>query len=205
MQKDLNTERNCPPMKELVIVHGTEGNPEENWFPWLAEEVRKRGHRATVPSFPTPEGQQLDRWLAVLDEEVGELTPDTVLVGHSLGVGFLLRALERSKTQVAATFLVSGFIGELGLDAFDPLNAPFIEDEFDWGRIRQSSILFQAYLGSDDPYVPRAKGEELAAHLEIPLIVIDGGGHLNTSAGFGTFEQLLNDISPILESGAASA
>jgi predicted alpha/beta hydrolase family esterase len=190
-------------MREIVIVHGTEGNPEENWFPWLADEVRRRGHRATVPSFPTPEGQQLDRWLAVLDEKVGNLTPDTVLVGHSLGVGFLLRALERSDTQVAATFFVSGFVGELGLDAFDPLNAPFFENEFDWDRIRESSKVFRTYMGSDDPYVPRTKGEELAGHLGIPLTVIDGGGHLNTGAGFTTFEQLLDDISPILQPNSA--
>jgi uncharacterized protein len=190
-------------MKEIVIVHGTGGDPEENWFPWLAEEVRKRGHRAILPTFPTPEGQELDRWLAVLEEEVGELTPDTVLVGHSLGAGFILRALERSDAKVAATFLVSGFVGELGQEGFDPLNAPFFRDEFDWDRIQGSSSVFQAYLGSDDPYVPRAKGEEVAAFLGIPLIVIDGGGHLNTAAGFTTFEQLLDDMSPILESSAA--
>ncbi|HEU5062459.1 MAG TPA: alpha/beta fold hydrolase [Solirubrobacterales bacterium] len=190
-------------MKEIVIVHGTGGDPEENWFPWLAEEVRERGHKAILPTFPTPEGQELDRWLAVLEEEVGELTPDTVLVGHSLGAGFILRALERSNAKVAGTFLVSGFVGELGQEEFDPLNAPFFKDEFDWDRIQKSSGVFQAYLGSDDPYVPRAKGEELAAFLGVPLIVIDGGGHLNTAAGFRTFEQLLDDMSPVLESGAA--
>jgi predicted alpha/beta hydrolase family esterase len=190
-------------MKEVVIVHGTEGNPEENWFPWLAEEVRKRGHRAVVPSFPTPEGQQPDRWLEVLDAAVGKLTSDSVLVGHSLGVGFLLRALERAETPVAGTFLASGFVGELGLEAFDPLNAPFFEQDFDWDRIRGASDVFRIYTGSDDPYVPRVKGAELADLLGVELIVIDGGGHLNTAAGFDTFTQLLDDISPLLESEGA--
>ena len=45
MTTDLNKSR-------VVIIHGSYGKPEENWFPWLAEEVRKLGHSATVPTFP---------------------------------------------------------------------------------------------------------------------------------------------------------
>jgi uncharacterized protein len=186
-------------LKEIVIVHGTGGNPDENWFPWLAERVREGGHRAVVPTFPTPDGQDPESWLRVLDESVGDLSAETVLVGHSLGVAFLLRALERSDTQVAGTLLASGFIGELGLDEFDPLNAPFFEQEFNWEAIRNASEMFRLYNGADDPYVPLSKGEELAALLGVEMTVIDGGGHLNTSSGYTKFELLLKEMEPLLE------
>jgi predicted alpha/beta hydrolase family esterase len=70
-------------MKErvkVVIIHGSYGNPEENWFPWIANEVRKIGHEVITPKLPTPEGQNLDTWRKKFTEQVGNLTSNMVLV-----------------------------------------------------------------------------------------------------------------------------
>jgi len=99
----------------VVIVHGRYGSASRNWFPRLAERVRELGHEAIVPQFPTPTGQNLSRWLRVFDEQAGSLSCNTILVGHSLGVAFILRLLERTGEPIAGAFLVAGFLGARGL------------------------------------------------------------------------------------------
>lgn len=180
--------------QRTIIIHGTEGSPAENWFPWLAGELRDRDIEALVPRFPTPEGQSLDGWFEVFDREVGCLTEDTTLVGHSLGAGFALRLVERDKRLLHGLFLVSGFIGELGLPEFDSLNASFVTDPFDWDAIRSRANLIRIYNGDDDPYVPLEKGQELARELHADLTIVPNGGHINTAAGYTHFDMLLGDL-----------
>jgi predicted alpha/beta hydrolase family esterase len=32
-------------MKRVIIIHGWEASPESNWFPWLKNELEKKGIR----------------------------------------------------------------------------------------------------------------------------------------------------------------
>ena len=120
-----------------------------------------------------------------------------MLVGHSMGAGFVLRLLEIAREQIEATFLVSSFVRPLGLPEFDRLNESFIAEPFDWAAIRQASKKFFVYHGTNDPYVPLLLGQEVAEKLGVPLTVIDGGGHLNAESGYNRFDQLLADIDSI--------
>lgn len=182
----------------VVIIHGSFGNATENWFPWLANEVRKRKRVAIVPTFPTPERQTLKNWLTVFDDKVGPLSRKTVLVGHSLGAAFILRVLERTRQPVAATVLVSSFLGQLGLPEFDTVNADFVTAPVDWVRARENAGRTIVFHSDSDPYVPLAKGEEISRNMKAKLIVLHGAGHINSSAGFQQFPQLLKEIETFL-------
>lgn len=183
----------------VVIIHGSYGSPEENWFPWLAAEIEALGKKALVPRLPTPEGQNLTNWLEEFASQVGPLNENMILVGHSLAPGFILNLLERSESSVRGTFLVSGFLGRLGIDEFDPINETFVCREFDWDTVRQNGGEIRVYNSDNDPYVPLEKGEELAAKLGVELRVIHNGGHINTGSGFREFPQLLEDIEDVIE------
>jgi hypothetical protein len=182
-----------------VIVHGSYGSPDENWFPWLASELRKIDCRVVVPKLPTPEGQSLQRWRDAFAVGVGPLNSDTILIGHSLGAGFILNLLEDSPTPVRGTFLVSGFLDKLGLDAFDRINESFVCRTFAWDHIRGNAGVVHVYNSDDDPYVPLEKGRELAKHFNIELTVLHNAGHVNAKAGFTTFPQLLKDIEAVVQ------
>lgn len=184
---------------KIILIHGSYGSADENWFPWLSDEIKKLNIDVIAPNFPTPNGQSLDSWQKVFDEEVGELGSNDILVGHSLGVGFILNLLEQSNTPVAGCFFVSGFIGNLKDEAFNVVNKTFVDKDFDWDKINQNAGKVKIYHSNDDPYVPMPKAEEIAKNMNTDITVVPNGGHLNADAGYLQFFQLSDDIKEILK------
>jgi len=181
----------------IFIIHGAYGNPEENWFPWLKKELEQLGHTITIPTFPTPENQTLDTWMKIFEPYMDKIDEKTIFVGHSLAPSFILSVLERIDVQVKACFFIAGFIGALGNDQFDPINASFTEKRFDWGKIKNNCDQFILYVSDNDPYIPLETGKELAEKLQGELHIIKNAGHINKDAGYTEFPQLLEEIKKI--------
>lgn len=186
-------------MSRAIILHGTGGSPEGNWFPWLGGELTEAGASVLIPRFPTPEGQSLDCWMEVFARQAGELRGDDVVIGHSMGCGFALRMLEGAREPVRASFFAAGFLGAIGNEYYDNLNASFFDEDIDWDRIRENAGIVKCYRGSDDPYVPAAKGEEFGRIMGCKPVVIEGGGHLNADRGFSKFELLRDDVLKVIQ------
>lgn len=180
-------------MKRAYIIHGAFGNPEENWIPWVKKQFENKGYTVTIPAFPTPDEQNLQNWMGVLAPEIENMDHDTVLVGHSIGATFLLSFLPRLAKPVAKTILVSGFVDLLGNEEFDRINKTFIEKGFiNWHSILIKSSEFYLLHGDDDPYVPLDQANKIATNLQIDPLIIEEGGHLNESAGFTSFPELID-------------
>lgn len=184
--------------REIVIIHGTYGTPDGNWFPWLQEELSYIGVTARVPAFPSHKYQNINSWREVFKEQIGSLHPEMILIGHSLGSGFVLNLLEDSPCKIAAAIFVCGFTGKLGLPDYDPQNESFVCRPFDWKTIRANAEHVFCIHGENDPYVPLSRGEELAANLDTSLTVVPGGAHLNTESGWNSFPLLLQLLKPLL-------
>ena len=182
---------------KVVIIHGTGGSPDGNWFPWLSAELTKRKFDVVVPRMPTPEGQSLAAWLTAFDQLVGPVDANTILIGHSVGAVFLLRLLERVQNPVRSSFFVAGFSGFLGLPKFDTLNSTFVNGGYNWKAIRSNAGEVFCYSGSDDPYVPLAQAIDLAKNLGVEAQIIEGGGHLNAEFGYRTFPLILNELTKL--------
>jgi predicted alpha/beta hydrolase family esterase len=181
-------------MTNIIIIHGTGGDPESNWFPWLKSELEKLGCRVFVPKFPTPKNQSLENWLKVLKDYERYLNKDSIVVGHSLGPAFLLGILEKLNHPIKAAFFVAGFIGLLNNSEFDELNKTFVIKSFDWAKIKKNCKKFYIINSDNDPYVPLDKGKELAKNLDTELIVLKNAGHINHGTGYTKFGFLLEKI-----------
>lgn len=191
---------------KVVIIHGSYGNPDGNWFPWLKEKVEKLGHVAIVPKFPTPARQSLSDWREAFHAQVGVIDHRTILVGHSVGVGFILNVLDdQAAVPIKATFLVAGFTGELGLPDYDEINSTFVCKDFNWQLIKQKAGTIFVLNGDDDPYVSLVKGRTIADALAVPLLTVVGGGHLNADSGYTTFPLLEEKLRPFLTANRAFA
>jgi len=179
---------------DVVIIHGTFGCSDDNWFPWLKEKMEELGHNVYVPKFPTPENQNKESWCEALRNQAPIFGKDTIIVGHSLGAVMLLHILEVVSEPIAKSVFVSGFLEELGNEKFDILNSSFVNHNFDWKTINKNKGDAFVFHGNGDPYVPNEQAEKLGRNLNIEPTIIENGGHLNTKAGFTKFEELLKSI-----------
>lgn len=174
-----------------IIIHGTMGSAEGNWYPWLADKLRELGVDVVVPQLPTPENQNLAAWTAEFAAKCGEITEDTVLIGHSCGAVLIMRLLERSERAAACTVLVAPPYKTIGMPEIDELNTTFLADPFDWSKIVANAGELAYFMADNDQYVPQDQLLEIAKQLKITPILIRGGGHLNIETGYDTFPELL--------------
>ena len=179
--------------KNAFIFHGTAGSPEGNWFPWLKNELEQRGIPTSVPRFPTPDGESLDAWFAVLDVDNEKIGPETLLIGHSKGGMFLLKVLERLAEPVKAAIFVAAPVGEKPILYYEE-DKKFSNFDFKWNEIVGKAQKFIVYHSDNDPYVSLANGEKLANELSVGVSLIPNAGHLNAESGFTEFQPLLAQI-----------
>ncbi len=186
-------------MKTAFIFHGTEGYPEENWFPWLKKELKKYGYKVIVPQFPSPPRipAKISEWFDVLEQYKRYIDKDTILIGHSLGGVFALRLLEKLNHSVKAAIFVGTPIGIRPILNYDRDNS-FSGFSFDWKSITQKTDYFIIFQSNNDPYVSLGNGEQLAKNLKVPLTFVSDAGHFNTTSGYRKFPLLLEKLKPIL-------
>lgn len=176
------------------LIHGANGSPNENWFPWLIDKLNALGVEAIAPQFPIEDRQSLQSWLEVFDQYLPVLDRNTVFVTHSLGAAFVLNLLQIYKARVRACFFVAPFVGDLGLPEFDGINGTFTKRSFDWPTIKGSCKAFYVYSSDDDPYVKLDKGEFITDRLGARMKVIESAGHFNRQSNYTIFPDLLSDI-----------
>ncbi|MBI5553373.1 MAG: serine hydrolase family protein [Candidatus Diapherotrites archaeon] len=180
-------------MRNAFIFHGTGGFPEENWFPWLKQKLETNGFNVIIPRFPTPENQTPETWFHVFKQYEKIYSPDTILIGHSLGGSFLLRVLEKIPIQIKAAYLVATPIGIPPIKNWLS-DLPFNGHPFEWKTIRSRAEKFTVFHSDNDPYVGLENGKELAKQLGVKLTFIPNAGHFNAKASYTSFEALYEKI-----------
>jgi predicted alpha/beta hydrolase family esterase len=179
-------------MYDFVIIHGSYGSPFENWSPWLFNALTEKGKQVLVPQLPTIKQsyRNWDRVFSVYDQFIGK---NTSFVAHSLGPAFALNYLINNKKQVKNLFFVAPFYGLINIKEFDDVNKTF----FIYSDVSQAKPFFEnawCLFSDNDPYVSISMSKDIAEQLVAQTIIIPGGKHLNSSAGFKEFDELLKVI-----------
>ncbi|HEY4523116.1 MAG TPA: alpha/beta fold hydrolase [Candidatus Paceibacterota bacterium] len=151
-------------MKTALIIHGmpskreyfNPANPSpsnNHWFPWLQRQLILNGVLAQTPEMPTPYEPRYEAWAAMLGQF--HIDEDTMLVGHSLGGGFLVRWLSEYKGRVGRVVLVAPW-----LDPNKELTTSFFDFSIDpalAGKTRDSAV----FISDDDDQEELASLETL--------------------------------------------
>lgn len=184
---------------KFIILHGTLGSPNGNWFPWLANELKKMGHKVVRPQLPTPEGQNPENWINTIKRTVWSLGgpyEEIVIVAHSLSPLAVCQYLENTNIKIRACFFAAAF-AEIPNDEIEPyksLNTPFIKKSVNWMKVGENCKKFYCFISDKDPYIPFEIEKDFAEKCNAKLTIIPGGGHLNEESGFKEFPLLLKEI-----------
>lgn len=182
-------------MRKTLILHGTSGNPAENWFPWLKHHLEQDGWGVWVPQLPDADNPNIERYNTVLLPREDWLNDGgTVIVGHSSGavaaLGLLQEFAEESK--IGGCYLIGSFQDDLGWPNLGGLFAK----PFDFNYIRGKSDKFVFIHSDDDPYCPLEHARFLASQLDGELIVQPSQKHFSveTDPKYTEFPYLLDLI-----------
>ncbi len=182
-------------MKNALILHGIDGVPTGNWFPWLKKELEKIGYEVWVPLLPKSIKPNIQRYNKFLLSKKFNFNKETIIIGHSAGAVAILGLLEALPKNVKVNFvyLVASFKDNLGNKNLDGL---FI-DPFYFNLIKTKSNKFIYFHSDNDPYCPLSHAKYLQKHTGGELILIPGQKHFSiytSGLKYKKFPELLEKI-----------
>ncbi|MGH7196662.1 MAG: RBBP9/YdeN family alpha/beta hydrolase [Candidatus Saccharimonadales bacterium] len=178
-------------MKTAIILHGTLGSPDGNWFQWLKKELEAKGLTVWLPQLPQAEKPSLRKWqLFIKDQCPFPINEGTLIVGHSSGAILALVLAENNMEKIGAIVDVSVFHNN-SLQ-WQP-NDNLFDVQFDWTAIRNGVNKLLFIHSDNDPYVPLNQAQYVATKTGAEMIVITGEGHFNLerSDEYKQFPKLL--------------
>jgi len=142
-----------------IIVHGMPGrdtyyNPafpsasNFAWLPWLQKQFTLHDILAETPEMPRPYIPQYEEWRAVFERY--PITPETHLVGHSCGAGFLVRWLsEHPDVKVGHVVFVAPWLGDDGVDS-EGMDPNFFNFTLDPNLADHTAVTSMIYSTDDE-------------------------------------------------------
>jgi uncharacterized protein len=178
-------------MKSAIILHGTGGSPDSNWFQWLKSELEAKGLQVWLAALPNPDLPSLKTNTGFLLANCPfSINTDTLVVGHSSGAILALVLAQSNSTPLGGIVAVSVFHdNSLGWEK----NAKLFDVGFDWPAIKAKSGKLLFIHSDTDPYVPLDQAKYVADNCEAEIIVIPNQGHFNReqSPEYKQFPKLL--------------
>ena len=169
-------------MKNALILHGTASNSQGNWFPWLKQELERRGWGVWVPDLPGADRPNIKRYNDfILTNHEWEFNEESVLIGHSSGAVAILGLLAHlpENVKVGTCILVGVFRDNLGREDLQGL----FEEPLDFEKIKQKASRFIVIHSDNDPHVPLLQAQSVSEKLGGKLVIKPGQGHFSLEQG----------------------
>ena len=177
-------------MDNYIILHGSFGSKDGNWFPWLKSELEKRNTKVDVPQMPIGVGNQnFDNWANELKKY--DINENTTIIAHSIAPVFVCKFLIKEKIKVKKLIFVCGFNNYFSSNLeFDSVNKPMYLDNLEDVKKWCNNII--CFYSDNDPYVNFEIEKEFADTVSNEQYIINGGGHINLESGYITFKEILD-------------
>jgi len=176
-------------MKQALILQGWYQKQESNWYPWLKDELEKRGYAVFLPDLPTMHTDMPDmqRQLTAI-EKLLTIDDATIAFGHSLGALLGQRLGEKHKFK--KLFLIAGW-------DFNDLTSEhqlFWKDPIHHKTVKHNVKEIYCIASDNDPYMTAFAVEQMSKRLGGKFILIKGAGHFTDKDGITQIPELLTYI-----------
>ena len=199
---------------KFLILHGSYGSPDGNWFRWLERELKELGHEVILEQFPVDDWDKVNK---IGPEEIKNYSPIESLtswdeffaahilpkindekigfVGHSIAPVFMLHVLSKYDLRLKTSLFVSPFFNIPNTPdvwQFYPVNKTFYSYDFDFDQLKEKVDVSHVIYSDNDPYVPISEPILFANKLGSKVHIVPNGSHLGSS--FTEFPLLLDLI-----------
>ena len=176
-------------MNNYIILHGSFGSKDGNWFPWLKNILEEKNYKVDVPQMPIGVGNQnYDNWSNELSKL--NVNENTIIIAHSIAPIFVCKYLINNKIKVKKLIFVCGFNNYLGIDPdFDSVNESMFIGNLEDIKNYCSDII--CFYSDNDPYVKFDVEKEFADTVSNKQYIVKNGGHINEEFGYTEFKEIL--------------
>lgn len=176
-------------MKQALILHCWYGSAKDNWYPWLKQELEKKGYKVHLPDLPELR-KDLPDMENILSHLVKEYKPNTntVVIGHSIGCLLTLRLAER--VPLEKIVLVSGW----DFDDLTKGHKLFWKNKIDHELIKEHVKDILVVHSDNDPYITAAQAEDMSKRLVAKFVLVKNAKHFTKEGGVTEIPQLLSEL-----------
>lgn len=180
---------------KVIIIHGNgSSTPNDNWIPYLKENLERKNVEVLAHQFPDTMLARASIWLPYLES----LKPDenTVIVGHSSGAIAAMRYAENHK--ILGSVLVGAYHSHLNIESEKA--SGYFDKPWEWDKIKQNQKWIIQFAGSNDPWIPVEEARLLKDKLRTEYYELDQG-HFGGDYYKPTFPELLEALVAKLDKG----
>ena len=169
-----------------LILQGWYQKLESNFYPWLSQELTKKGYDVTLPDLPTihTDLPDMNKQIKFI-ERLNVLDQNTIVFGHSITCLLGMRLAE--KHVFHKLFLIAGW-------DFDDLTAEhrlFWPNNINHDLIKKHVKEIYCISSDNDPYITAFTAEEMSKRLGAKFILIKDAGHFTTQFGISKIPKIL--------------
>ena len=167
--------------KRVFIAHRWGGTPNDDWHPWIKNELENRGFEVFIPEMPNTENPVIESWVSHLSKIVGKPDKDTYFIGHSIGCQAIMRYLQGIDVKVGGVLFIAGWLSLQGLETQEERDVvePWLTTPIDFDKVKRLANKITAIFSLDDPFVPISDSSIFKEKLDAKTITEKSKGHFN--------------------------
>ncbi|MFH1611270.1 MAG: alpha/beta fold hydrolase [Patescibacteria group bacterium] len=186
-------------MKKVYLLHGWEGAPERDFFPWLKLELESDRCEVIAPSFPNPDEPRIETWVPFLQSLIANPDEDTSIVAHSMGCQATLRYLENLPEGmiIGRVVLVAPVIDQItnpGGSEEVEIRDSWLSVPIDANKVKRSVKKLVGLFSDNDPFIPLSSSKVFKDLYGGEAIIEHNKGHWCDDDRVGPVPEILNAI-----------
>lgn len=159
----------------FILVHGWEGGPDKDWFPWLNKKLIKDGFDVVNMSMPSSMSPKKGEWIKHLEEHI-DLTGKIFFIAHSLGAMAVLQYLEKINKKIRGAIFVAPYV--INEKKYKTLSS-FYSRKIDWTKVNKNCSKFFTIFSDNDPFVSLEQYVFMKENTDVELTMISDKGHFS--------------------------
>ena len=187
-------------MKNSLILHWRGWNTNENWFPWLKEELKKLNYEVFAPNLPNTSSPKLSEQLSFIDLYSKNLKDNSLIFWHSLWCSLALNFINKHQINNSTIFLVAPVYYWLAKDIWKEMlkyKYDILDQYFnsfsDFETVNNLNNKYIVLLSEDDPYINFEKAKKFYKNLKrVTFIEFIDKWHFNKASNTTKIEEIID-------------